>query len=209
MFDWPHRDIIFKDAGEAFVRDNPGVIGSIDCTEIFLEKPSSLQNQYQCFSNYKSTTTKKGLIVMVDPRGTVLYVSHLYSGSISDREIVLRSGFLNVLKYKMEKGNMKTGDIILADKGFNIGNLFAEIGINLNISTFRTTGQQFAPQEVICIRKIEKERIHVERAIGGMKTFLIIHNRVPISLAGSINQIFLICTTLTNFRCKYSKKFKC
>ena len=46
----------------------------------------------------------------------VNYVSKLYSGSISDKEIVNVSGFLEKLN---------PGDTVMADKGFNIQDLLA------------------------------------------------------------------------------------
>lgn len=36
-----------------------------------------------------------------------------------------------------------SGDIILADKGFNIGDLLDNVGVQLNIPTFRISGLQF------------------------------------------------------------------
>ena len=43
-------------------------------------------------------------------------MSKLYTGSISDREIVRKSGFLD---------SIEPGDAIIADKGFNIQDLLA------------------------------------------------------------------------------------
>jgi len=51
--------------------------------------------------NYKGHATLKCL-VGVDPGGGVMFVSQLYGGSISDKEIVRRSGFLEILKQKLQ-----------------------------------------------------------------------------------------------------------
>lgn len=64
----------------------------IDCTEVFCEMPSSLLLNSELFSSYKNHVTLKGL-VGIAPSGAITFCSQLYTGSISDREIVLRSGF--------------------------------------------------------------------------------------------------------------------
>lgn len=99
----------------------------------------------------------------------------------------------------MEIGGLQQGDIILADKGFEIQNILENVGINLNIPTFRISGLQFSPNDVEYIRKIAHERVHVERAIRRIKTFKILSNIIPISIFGTINQIFTVCTLLTGF----------
>ena len=52
----------------------------------------------------------KGLIG-ITPSGVCSFVSDLYTGSISDKEIIIQSGFLDKLSQ---------GDGVMADKGFLI-----------------------------------------------------------------------------------------
>ena len=87
---WPHRDTIMEHMSENYKKDFPNTFVIIDCTELKLQKPSSLQRQSQCYSDYKSATTLKGL-VDVDPRGS----SMLLSGSISVKTLQKRVVFLN------------------------------------------------------------------------------------------------------------------
>ena len=75
----------------------------IDATELRIQTPSSLLRQSQSYSSYKSSNTLKGL-VGVDFKGGIMFISQLYTGSISDKDIVQRSGFLEVLKNKVEVG---------------------------------------------------------------------------------------------------------
>ena len=49
-----------------------------------------------------------------------MIVSQLYTGLISDKQIVTRSGFLVVLSGKKEVSDLNDGDSIMADKGFYI-----------------------------------------------------------------------------------------
>ena len=76
--------------------------------------PSSLQFNGEFFSNYKNHTTLKDLVI-ISPGGAVKFVSQLYTGSISDTEIVRRSGFLDL--------PFQDKDSVMANKGFIIGDL--------------------------------------------------------------------------------------
>jgi hypothetical protein len=67
----------------------------------------------------QSTTTPKSLLA-ADPRDSVIFVSDLFSGSISDNEICHESGFYVLLKQLKEMGCIQDNDGIMADKGFRI-----------------------------------------------------------------------------------------
>ena len=49
-----------------------------------------------------------------------MFTSQLYEGSISDKQIVERSGFLDILRKKLTVSEIKKGDSLMADKGFDI-----------------------------------------------------------------------------------------
>ena len=51
----------------------------IDCSELFIETPSSFRSQGATYSSYKHHNTAKGL-VGISPLGAVAFVSDLYSG---------------------------------------------------------------------------------------------------------------------------------
>ena len=93
---WPHREKIIQNMPQKYVADFPTSMAIIDCTELYINKPSSLQVQSQCYSDYKSGTTVKGLLA-TDPRGAVIFVSELFSGFMSDRKVLRQSGFLVLL----------------------------------------------------------------------------------------------------------------
>lgn len=54
-------------------------------TELNIQRPSSLTKQSQCYSDYKSSTPLKE-IVGIDPKGSIIFSSMLFSGSMSDNE---------------------------------------------------------------------------------------------------------------------------
>jgi hypothetical protein len=130
----------------------PTCVAIIDCTEIRTEKPKFLKSQSQCYSDYKSTTTLKSLVV-TDPRGSVMFVSDLYSGSISDNEICKESVFYALLKDLRENGFINENDSIMADKGLRIEKELAELDIKLNIPPFASSASQMSQGDVALIRK--------------------------------------------------------
>ena len=96
---WPHRDIILQNAPAEFLAKYPNNIVIIDAAELKIEVPSALQKHSESYSTYKSHTTLKCLLG-VDPKGGIVFTSQLYEGSISDKQIVQRSGFLDILDKK-------------------------------------------------------------------------------------------------------------
>lgn len=196
---WPHRKVLFENYSSEFLKKYPNVIGSLDATEFTCETPSSLVVQSETYSQYKSHNTVKGLIV-VDANGAIIFVSPLFTGSISDKEIIKQCGFLQCVESKLKMDFLQANDTFLADKGFVIQDLLNVHKININIPVFKITGQQFTSEDVNIIRQIAHERIHVERAFSRIKKFKVLHDTVRISLLGTFNQIWTVCCLLSNFK---------
>ena len=133
----------------------------IDCTEVRCQMPSSLHLNGELFSNYKHHTTLKGLIG-ISPGGAITFISQLYTGSISDREIVVRSGLLGL--------PFQEKDCIMADKGFTIQDLLP-FGVSLNIPPFLGSSAQMPANDVVCTQEFASLRIHDERAINKKQIF--------------------------------------
>ena len=88
----------------------------------------------------------------------------------------------------------------MADRGFTINEMLQAIGVELNIPPFMEGRQQLSAEEVQQGRSIASCRIHVERAIGRIKSFNILKNTLPISMARLANQIVSVCAYLSNFK---------
>ncbi|CAH3171376.1 unnamed protein product, partial [Porites lobata] len=159
---WPSREIVNETMPEDFKAKYPTTRVIIDCTEVRCEMPSSLLLNSELFSSYKHHTTLKAL-VGISPRGFFTFIGQLYSGSISDREMVERSGFLSLPFSK--------GDTVMADKGFTIEDILP-LGVSLNIPPFLGMSDQMSAEDVIATQEIASLRIHVERAINKVKNFL-------------------------------------
>ena len=121
---WPSREQVNKTMPRSFQDAFPTVRVIIDCTEIKVQTPSSLTLHSEFYSNYKSATTLKGLMG-ISPTGAVSFVTALYTGSISDREITRRSGLVELLE---------PNDGVMADKGFTIEDILTPRNCTLNPS---------------------------------------------------------------------------
>lgn len=64
----------------------------------------------------------------------------VFHRSISDKEIVIKSGFLEILKNKVTVGEILAADTVMADKGFDIGDDLKNVNlrIKLHIPPFLT-----------------------------------------------------------------------
>lgn len=91
---WSSRKKIQEHMPECFEKNYPRCRGIIDASEIKTEAPSSLVLNSEFYSTYKNHTTYKGNI-FISPAGEVVHVSSLYTGSISDNELLKRSGLFD------------------------------------------------------------------------------------------------------------------
>ena len=187
---WPECTTIRNTMPATFKELYPHTTAIVDATEIRVNIPSSLLLQSQTYSNYKSTNTFKALIA-ISPAGHVIFVSSLYTGCISDTQLVERCGFLSLLQ---------RGDEIMADRGFTIEDLLIPLDVRLNIPPFLGEQGQMEGSEVVETQQIASLRIHIERAICRVKEFDILSGVMPASVAASANQIWTVCCLLTNFQ---------
>eukprot|EP00733_Pompholyxophrys_punicea_P002148 Pompholyxophrys_punicea_v1_NODE_1478_length_693_cov_2.564263.p1 type:complete len:114 gc:universal NODE_1478_length_693_cov_2.564263:204-545(+) len=73
-----------------------------------------------------------------------------------------------------------------------------QIGCSLAIPAFLDGRSQLSNSEITEMRRIANLRIHVERAIGRLKRFRILHS-MRRHLPGSVNIIPGVCVYLSNF----------
>jgi len=182
------QELIDQTMPDAFKEKYGSTRVIIDCTEIRCDMPSSLLLNSQLFSSYKNHVTFKAL-VGIAPSGAITFISQLYTGSISDREIVRRSGFLDQ--------QFIDGDSVMADKGFTIQDLLP-LNVSLNLPPFLGSDAQMSEEDIIKTQQIASVRIHIERAINRIKNYKIWNGVVPLSLIGVVNQMWSICAFLCN-----------
>ena len=110
----------------------------IDCSEIFIERATSLSARSETYSNYKSHNTAK-FFVAISPTGAIIFISKSWGGHTSDKMIISKRGFLDKISY---------GDLVLADRGFDIVEDLGLRGASLAITAITKGKPQLSQREV-------------------------------------------------------------
>ena len=188
---WPSRKQIRKTLPDCFRRLYPKVRTIIDCTEVFMDTPSSLETQAYLWSDYKHHCTVKFLIAITPNGSTTAWISPLYGGHSSDIYIVRDSGFLDIIE---------PFDQVMADRGFKIKTDLAMHQATLCIPPSAAKGSQMTQSDVKSTSNIANVRIYVEQAIKRIKEFRILKTQQPLLYWPLMNDIVQICGALVNLK---------
>lgn len=195
---WPNREELQKTMPMEF-RKYFGVKVAvvIDCFEIFIQRPSNLLARASTWSSYKHNNTVKYLIG-ITPQGSISFISDAWGGRTSDKYITEHSGFLN---------RLLPGDIVLADRGFDIQESVGLMCAEVKIPNFTKGKSQLSAREIENTRKIAHVRIHVERVIGLLRNkYQIVSDTMPVDFLVTseenqvpvVDKIVTVCCGLTN-----------
>ena len=195
---WPERDALQKTMPMEF-RKHYGMkcVSIIDCFEVRIEKPSNLKARCETYSSYKSHNTVKFLI-SITPQGVVSFISKAWTGRSSDKCVTVNSGYLNFIN---------PGDIILADRGFDIGENIGLLGAQVKTPAFTRGKPQLSPAEIESSRNLAHVRIHIERVIGLVRSkYKILSSIIPLEMLkekdkqdlSSLDQIAFVCCAMVN-----------
>ncbi|CAN7984960.1 unnamed protein product [Ixodes hexagonus] len=186
---WPRRAAIQATMPPSFKVHYPLCRVIIDCTEMSVEMPPSVETQNLWYSQYKGYFTVKYLIGIA-PSGLVTFLSDGFGGRTSDTAITVESGFLCKLQ---------PSDVVLADKGFpGIVTGVGARNATLVMPPF-ASGVQFTEHEVDSTYETASVRIHVERVIQRVKIYTIMQ-RVSHHLIPQLDNVMHILCVLTNLR---------
>ena len=129
LIKWPDCESLQRTMPFCF-RCNYGlkVTSIIHCFEIFIERPSNLLAKNCTRSQYKHYNTAKYLI-SITLQEFISFISDGWGGGggggkISDKYIVENSGYLK---------HLLPGDVVLADRGFDVADSVALYGATLDI----------------------------------------------------------------------------
>ena len=162
----------------------------IDCTEVFIEKPKSLDVQAVTWSDYKKHNTFKFLIG-ISPTGYIMFLSDCYGGRSTDQYICQDSGFYNNLEY---------GDEVIAERGFQIQEDLLHYYSSLSILPGARVKAQMTTAECTKTKEVARLRTHIERAINRLKTFRILKHTFPIIMLPLADDIIRTCAALCNIQ---------
>ncbi|XP_030015473.1 uncharacterized protein LOC115436698 [Sphaeramia orbicularis] len=146
----------------------------VDTTELRCQTPSS-----HC--------TFKAMIGMA-PHGPLTFVSALYGGSISDRELFSLSGIIPLLSPDMA---------VMVDEGFQVDDL---VPGKLHRPAFCSNKEQMAAHDILETQSIARLRVHIERLVRRVKDNKLFDTVIPLSISGSINQLFTVACILCNYQ---------
>ena len=140
-------------------------------------------------------------LIAISPQGVISFISEGWGGRCSDKSITENCGILK---------NLPPGDVVLADRGFDIQDSVACYYAEIKLPDFTKGKKQLAPLEVENTRKIASVRIHVERVIGNVRRkYSMLQSTLPIDYLitedgdktiAMIDKIVTVCCALTN-RC--------
>lgn len=185
---WLPKNIVQARMPPTFQQSFPNCRVIIDATEIKCEKPPTLTQQTQMYSNYKSAFTVK-FLVGIAPSGEITFISKGFGGRVTDTFLTVNCGILKLLE---------PGDVVLADKGFpQIESDLNNRGCLLVMPPFKRGDRQFSETENFEGYKCSAVRIHVERAIRRLKYFQIL-SFLKMDLIPHIDKVLVVIAFLCN-----------
>jgi hypothetical protein len=165
----------------------PHVRCIIDCPEVFIETPSSLDTQAQFWWDYKHHCTLT-FLVAITPNGMFSDVSPCYGGRASDTFIFNNCAFVSWLE---------PNDQVMADIGFKVKEDLMVVQARLIIYSSKHLWESSYVFRR-CIRNLLNVRIYVEQAIERLKTFRFLKNEIQISCLPVCDDIVVVCCSVCN-----------
>lgn len=141
------------------------------------------------YSKYKKGTTIM-FLVAVSSSGAIVFVSYGYPGRITDPQITEASGLTKCLR---------SGDAVLADRGFLIAQLLADFEAHLLVTHTRfDKAERFTPDQLLKSKVLSNVRIHVERAMVALKAFGYFDRTLPTSQKNMVFPCLYVASMLAN-----------
>ncbi len=168
----------------------------LDGTENPVERPKGYDNQKVKYSGKKHAHMDIAM-VLSDKMRYIYYLSRLYPGKNVDMGILKK-------EFPPEDGWFKNFRAIV-DLGFvGIGEIYEikelVIGHKKNRKSRENPRPELTEEQKEWNKKVSRERIYVEHAIGGMKKFRILKNKCRLKSHNLKEKIIGICAGLWNYQ---------
>ncbi|KAM4741348.1 uncharacterized protein FYW61_002859 [Anableps anableps] len=167
-------------------KDFPDTQVILYCAELTCQIPSSSLPQSDMSPSYNSSSTMRAL-VGIAPHGAVTFISDLYGGSFSSKELFKLSGIAEKLTEDMA---------VMVDQGFPIRDCCkCKVYSPSFLSKQKEPGDQVTKTQAK-----ERLKVHVEQVIGRIKQNKLFHGIISLSHAYSINHLFAVACLLSNYQ---------
>jgi DDE superfamily endonuclease len=117
------------------------------------------------------------------------FLSHTCEGKASDKSLAEEAGY-----------TLPLGSCLYQDKGFQG---FFQTGIMILQPKKTPRGGELTPPEKATNRRISSIRIRIEHAIGGVKRYRIVKDKIRLLKDGIRDAVMETCCGLHNFRLQY------
>ena len=176
---WPSHQTLWETTPMCFCKHfKTKVCIIIDCFEVFINRPANLDARARTFSAYKHHNTVKFLLGM-SPQGTIAYISKAYGGRTSDTFLTEDCEILR---------NLLPGDVLMATRGFDIGEDAAVCFAEVKIPAFTKGKKQLSALDVEKTRKIANVRIHVVRISRLLRRkYKLLQSTLPLDILISVD----------------------
>jgi hypothetical protein len=159
-----------------------------DGTERPIHRPTDTEDQQGYYSGKKKCHTIKNLLV-IDETCHMCFLSHTYEGKAHDKSLA------DLVGYTLPRGSCLYQD--LGFQGFTLD------GITIIQPKKKPRNGELTPPEKAHNREISSIRIRIEHAIGGVKRYRIVKDKIRLLKDGIRDTIMETCCGLHNFRLQY------
>jgi len=159
-----------------------------DGTERPIHRPTDLEDQQEYYSGKKKCHTIKNLLV-IDETCYSCFLSPTYEGKANDKSLADLEGY-----------TLPRGSGLFQDMGFQG---YMCDGLTIVQPKKQPRGGELTPPEKAANRAISSIRIRIEHAIGGVKRYRMVKDKIRLLKDGIRDTIMETCCGLHNFRLQY------
>ncbi|KAK9969189.1 hypothetical protein ABG768_027385 [Culter alburnus] len=187
---WPSRVELRKNLPAALRCMYPDCAVIIDCFRVSLEKALSVDVNQEVASTAltvpaQSTVNELKYVIGVAPQGVVTFVSRGLPGHVSDKDLVESSGLLCKLL---------PGDVVLAERDFDIGGLVGARKAELKITSSSYTENNQSGEDFSMVGT-PSDKVNVHRHVG--KVIDMVKGRYSM-LTGPVESPFTVIERTSN-----------